>query len=141
MSKALRCVVDTNVFISAALNAGSLPNRVVTHVIEEGLLLLSEATIIELRTRLALPKFDPYQSAEKRRRFGAFIESQGERVKVDSVVTDSSDPADNPFLALALDGNADYIVTGDKKHLLPLHPYRGIPVLSPRTFAEAVGLL
>ena len=133
-------MVDTNVLISAALSAQGLPNRVVAYVVERGQLLCSDATLHELDTRLKRPKFERYLSAERRERYVAFIQDHSEPVTVETVVTDSPDPDDNPFLALALDGKADYIVSGDKKHLLPLHPYRGIPVLSPREFAREVGI-
>ena len=45
-----------------------------------------------------------------------------------SVVAD--DPDDDIFLALALDGRADLIVTGDR-HLLDLKSFRGIPIVRP----------
>jgi uncharacterized protein len=43
------------------------------------------------------------------------------------------DPKDDKFLELAIDGNADYIVTGDAD-LLVLHPFRGIQILKPKDF-------
>ena len=129
-----RCVIDTNVLISAVLNDRGLPARVVAHVIETGWLLASDATLFELRSRVSQPRkrhshsfknsskwpfgtplFDPYQSPEGRERFVGFIESRSRRVVTESVVTDSADPDDNPFLVLALDGRADVIVSGDKK--------------------------
>lgn len=42
-------------------------------------------------------------------------------------------PKDNKFLELAIAGNADCIVTGDKD-LLVLHPFRGIKIISPSDF-------
>ena len=50
-----------------------------------------------------------------------------------SQVTECRDPKDDKFLALALDGSADVIIAGDED-LLVLHPWRGIPILSPREF-------
>lgn len=135
-----RCVVDTNVLISAALSSQSLPNRVVAYIVEAGRLLCSPSTLHELRTRLARPKFERYLSAEERERFVTFIAATGEDVTVTTEIADSPDPDDNVFLALALDGKADCIVTGDAKHLLPLHPFRGIPIWSPRKFAREVGI-
>ncbi len=135
-----RCVIDTNVVISAVLKPESLPARVVAYAFGEGALLVSDALLGELRTRLARPKFDRYVSAADREQLVALLARRGTRTAVTTVVTDSPDPDDNAVLALALDGRADVIVTGDRKHLLPLHPYRGIPVLSPRDFAERVGV-
>ena len=37
---------------------------------------------------------------------------------------------DNRILECALEGEADYIVSGDKRHILPLKEYEGIEVLS-----------
>jgi predicted nucleic acid-binding protein len=50
-----------------------------------------------------------------------------------------ADAADAKILACAVAGKADAIVTGDKKHLLPLKRYRGIPIVSPAEFLEQIG--
>jgi len=42
--------------------------------------------------------------------------------------------SDNRFLECAVAGRADLIVTGDRKHLLPLGAFRGIPIVSPAEF-------
>ncbi|NBC33359.1 MAG: hypothetical protein GVY13_11850 [Alphaproteobacteria bacterium] len=44
---------------------------------------------------------------------------------------------DDVFLAVALAGKADALVTGDRD-LLVLHPFRGIPILSPRAFLDVM---
>jgi len=49
-------------------------------------------------------------------------------------IADSPDPDDNKFLEVAVECDADYLITGDKKHLLPLHPYRNIQILQPHDF-------
>lgn len=48
----------------------------------------------------------------------------------------SPDMADNAILACAIDGKADVIVTGDKKHLLSLDEFQGIPIITPRQFVD-----
>jgi putative PIN family toxin of toxin-antitoxin system len=45
------------------------------------------------------------------------------------------DPKDNQFLALTLACAADVLVSSDAD-LLVLHPWRGIPVLSPQEFLK-----
>ncbi len=47
--------------------------------------------------------------------------------------SDCRDPKDNPFLALAIDGKADLLISGDKD-LQVLHPYQGIPIISPSEY-------
>jgi predicted nucleic acid-binding protein len=46
-------------------------------------------------------------------------------------------PCDNKFLACALDGRADAIVSGDH-HLLALRRFRDIPILTARQFLDHV---
>jgi predicted nucleic acid-binding protein len=58
-------------------------------------------------------------------------------VPVSSVVTDSPDPNDNPFLALALDAGASLLLASDP-HLCQLHPWRGIPILTPAALVAAL---
>ena len=45
-----------------------------------------------------------------------------------------ADPDDEMILECALAAEADYIVSGDKRHLLPLRQFRGIPIVSPPDF-------
>jgi len=51
----------------------------------------------------------------------------------------SLDPKDDIFLALAVDGRADFIVSGDKKHLLALGSHQGIPIIAPAEFLSRMG--
>ena len=44
------------------------------------------------------------------------------------------DPDDEMILECALAAEADYIVSGDKKHLLALRQFQGIPIVSPAEF-------
>ena len=44
--------------------------------------------------------------------------------------------ADNLVLELAIIGNCDVLVTGDKKHLLPLNPFHGITIEPPSHFLK-----
>lgn len=57
-----------------------------------------------------------------------------ERVEPANSVHECLDPKDDKYLALAAAGNADVIVSSDLHHLLSMHPWRGIPILSPADF-------
>ena len=46
-------------------------------------------------------------------------------------------PNDDMFLEVAVNGLADYLVTGDAD-LLALHPFRGVAVLTPADFLALV---
>ena len=51
----------------------------------------------------------------------------------------TADPFDEMVLECALAAGAEAIVSGDKKHLLVLGSFRGIPILSPGDFLKRVG--
>ena len=48
-----------------------------------------------------------------------------------------NDTADNRYLECALEGAADYVVSGDQD-LLDLHEHSGIRIVSPRVFLETL---
>ncbi len=48
---------------------------------------------------------------------------------------------DNVVLETALMGGCDVLVTGDKKHLLPLSPFQGIIIESPTHFLKRLDFL
>ena len=50
----------------------------------------------------------------------------------------STDPDDDKVLECAIVGGATHIVTGDRRHLLPLGKYQGIPLISARDFLTLV---
>ncbi len=45
------------------------------------------------------------------------------------------DPKDNMYLEVAVEGQADFVITGDSD-LLILHPFRGIPIITPSAFLK-----
>jgi predicted nucleic acid-binding protein len=57
---------------------------------------------------------------------------------VTSIVEASADPNDNFILALAKDGKADYIVTGDKPGLLNLESFENIPIVRLQVFLDII---
>lgn len=50
-----------------------------------------------------------------------------------------NDPRDDPILAAAVAAKADYLVTGDRAHLLPIGEYAGIRIVSPSAFLQILG--
>ena len=64
--------------------------------------------------------------------------NRGKSVDISTQVDACRDPDDNILLALAVDGKADTIVSGDKD-LLELNPFRGIPIIKPAEFLARWG--
>ena len=134
MSK-LRFVIDTNVFISAAISPHGKPNQVVFEAIRRGILLASMETFEELTTRLQRPKFLKYITLEKRDAFIQFIRDKSQFIAITEKITACTDPDDDMFLEVAMNGQADYIITGNIKDFPP-SPFRGLPILRPAEFLE-----
>jgi len=130
-----RYVVDSNVLISAALSPKGKSRTVLTHIIAESCLIFCEETFAELATRLMRPKFDKWVSAESRYAFLEELAEFADWVDIESQTMGCRDKEDDKFLEKALIGQADAIITGDKD-LLVMHPFEGIPIVSPNDWLE-----
>jgi putative PIN family toxin of toxin-antitoxin system len=130
-----RWVIDTNTLISSLLLRESVPAQAVKKALETGDLLVSDATLEELATVLSRPKFDKYLSSTDRKNFFSLLSRVAIRVEIIREINACRDPKDDKFLTAAVNGNADALVTGDED-LLQLHPFLGIPILTPKKFLE-----
>jgi putative PIN family toxin of toxin-antitoxin system len=130
-----RIVADTNSLVSRLLLPESVPAKAVRKAVNDGQLLISDATLEELADVLSRPKFDPYVSVEDRQEFIRVLNRVAEWVDIISPVKACRDPKDDKFLEVAINGDADLIMTGDKD-LLALHPYRGVQIVTPRKYIE-----
>ena len=130
-------VIDTNVFVSAALAKRSIPRFVVEEAIanQDIVCLVSFDTITELKNTLFDDKFNRYVSIVDRISFLNSYLISAIHISITEKVNDCRDLRDNKFLEVAVSGNADLIITGDKD-LLELNPYRSIEILTPRDFLE-----
>ena len=129
----MRFVLDTNLLISAALFAQSVPRRTFDQALQRGTLLTSEACLAELNQVLHRPKFARYLTPFEADLFINQYSLIAELVVVTSSLPDCRDPKDNKFLELAIDGQATCLISGDQD-LLVLHPYREIQILTPAEF-------
>jgi putative PIN family toxin of toxin-antitoxin system len=132
----MRIVVDTGVFISAALKAQTAPNIAVHRAVEHGLLLKSLATEAELMDVIDRP-YLARLIAPAARVYVVALMARSEMVAITKQITECRDPKDDKFLELAVNGGADFIITGDND-LLVLNPFRDIMIVAPATFVQAV---
>lgn len=137
-SEPKRIVLDTNVLISAAIYAQSLAAQSVTLAFAFGKVYRSQETFLEFKTVLNRSKFDPYfvDNTVTRAMFLSLYGKHSVEVAVTHTCTDCIDPKDNMFLSLALSAGAAILVSGDQKHLIPMHPYRGIAILLATDFVQ-----
>jgi len=136
MQTRARIVVDTNVLVSRLILPQSLPAQALRRAELEAHLLISEATMYKLADALSRARFDRYVSPEDRNSFLQRLGQIAEFVPIVQLVRECRDPRDDKFLEVALNGQADVILTGDAD-LLAMHPWRGIAILSPGEYLRS----
>ena len=130
----MRIVVDTNVFVSAALKDKSLPSIALHLATQRAVLLKSAATEAQLLDVIARPYLAPLIAPATLDWFRQLM-AKAELVTITESIAACRDPTDDKFLELAVSGHADCILTGDAD-LLVLNPFRGIPIVNPSTFVQ-----
>jgi putative PIN family toxin of toxin-antitoxin system len=142
MSRAPRVVLDTNVVLSALVFAhGRL--IAVRNAWHAGLCipLVSRATAAELVRTLAYPKFRlaPEEQRELLADYLPYCTTVRMPVKPPKTPA-CRDPADLPFLQLALAGKAEHLVTGDRD-LLALANRFTCAIIEPEAWLQTLAKL
>lgn len=131
----LRVLLDTNVFLSALLFGGDLARLVSLWQKDEFLYLLTRPILDEYLRALAYPKFqltDTEIKALVEEDLLPFVEVvQEAKLQVPRL----KDRDDEKFLAAALGGRADILVTGDKV-LLEVKKIGKAVIETPREFLK-----
>jgi putative PIN family toxin of toxin-antitoxin system len=136
-----RAVLDSSVLVSAFLT----PHGSVVRLLRDPArrLCLSDAILTETaETLLAKSKLRRYAAYadEDVHDFVRWLLTQAEMVTdVPVLRVVLNDPKDDPIIAAAVAAKADYLITGDRAHLLPIGEYRGIRIISPRAFLDILG--
>ena len=138
-----RVVLDTSTLVSAALRTDSIPHQALLEAFRSWDVCTSEETLAELGRVLEREKFDRYLPRRRRLEFVALIRRRSpvfavEEAHVQAVRPPCRDPLDDKFLALALSAEADVVISSDEE-LLVLHPWRGIPIVTPMGFLSWLG--
>ncbi len=134
-----RVVLDANQYVSSLLKLHSNPAKIVRLAYVGDLtLLLSPAILDELQRGLSYPKIKKLhrRTPEEIERFLRTLDKIAfmtpELLSVSAIV---DDPSDNIYLACAVEGSADFIVSGDH-HLTDLKTFSGIPIVNPAIFLK-----
>jgi putative PIN family toxin of toxin-antitoxin system len=130
-----RIVIDTNVYVSRLLRETSVPGRAVGRAWREAITLVSSDTLDELREVLRRQKLARYFQPAKLDPFLAQVLELALYVRNPPSIRACRDPRDNKFLEVAVHGQADLILTGDRD-LLDLNPFRRIAILTPAEYLE-----
>ncbi len=133
----IRVVLDANIFVSTVLKSHSNPARVFQLAKEGKVILISSKDIFsEVEAVLLYPKLrklhhrTPKEISEFVKRATRVSYIVPDRTKILEI---KDDPADNKYLTAAIEGRADFIVSGDR-HLKDIKTFRGIRIIDPSTF-------
>jgi putative PIN family toxin of toxin-antitoxin system len=134
----MRAVVDTSVLVRAVIRPTGAAGPVLMRLRRgDYSLLYAQSLLEELVDVLNRPRIrDKYGlTDEDIQAVVGLILLRGEAVEPQERVAACRDPRDDKFLEVAVAGEADAIVTADQD-LLELHPFAGIPILSPAAFLQ-----
>jgi putative PIN family toxin of toxin-antitoxin system len=127
-----KVVLDTNVTISALFWEGN--PRKIYDLVRQGqlIMLLSDNMEREFIRVLGYEKFG--LSPQEIMPFLRNLRNHARHVETKSEVdVVTADPTDNIFLECALDGGADFLISGDR-HLLDIKVYKGINIVRASEF-------
>jgi hypothetical protein len=137
----IRAVLDANVIVSAVLTSAGIPAQILDAWRTERFTLLVSSPILEEVARvLEYPRIARLHHWPRAKIRGFVAELAYLGIVTPGEITLNivrNDPADNRYLECAVEGAADYLVSGDQD-LLDLHEHGGIRIVSPKTFFEVL---
>ena len=132
----IRACIDTNVWISGILYSGP-PADIIELAFKKKFQLVLSNFILEELQRNLIKKFEVAPSSAKKLIFRiaqiADVYEPSGNVKI---VPDMH--SDNLILETAMLGKSKYLVTGDRKHLLPLKCFHNIKIIEPNLFLSLI---
>jgi putative PIN family toxin of toxin-antitoxin system len=135
----LKIVLDTNVLISGIITSHGPAAKIIEAVQAGRLILCTSANLLQEFSEVILrPKM-----LRKYSELGIHADALLDYLRANAILVSgiptqaviAADPDDDYVIACAIDGEADYIISGDR-HLLELESLNKILIVSPREFVE-----
>ena len=139
---AVRLVLDTNVLVSSLIRKDTPPYLLYRAWRHQRFDILTSAhQLAEIEDVLARPRLQKYVSLEEAQEMVRGLQTEAEQVDADTnEVAYSPDPDDNHILAIAIAGQANYVVSGDRAVMLFLADVEGIPIITARQAVDILDL-
>lgn len=126
----MRVVLDANVLISGVFWTGA-PFRVLEAWVQDEIQVLASPAILREYSEVLRELGGKKKNLRLADAWIIHVFNQAILIDVRSSFRSCRDPDDDMYLACAIDGGADAIVSGDKD-LLALDAFNGIPIVTPR---------
>ena len=129
----LRVLCDTNILVSAFI-AGGPPSRVVESAIDGRIDLLIASPVIDELERVLTVKLG-LNRGRVNEITTLLNELASSRLPPPSTTPPpiTGDPDDDLILTCAVEGSVDVLVSGDRRHLLPVGEYKGVRIVTAQT--------
>lgn len=139
-----KAVLDSSVLVSAFLTPGGTSAALLVRARHGAFSLACSTEILDETARALLrsKNRDRYRyEPETVRRFCALLTTLAELVHdlPDLTGVVPLDSKDDMVVATAVAAGADYLVTGDRRHLISLGQYERICIVTPRLFLDELG--
>ena len=140
----IRAVLDTNVLVSALLTPNGPPAKILELALEGRLrIIISPAIIREIGLVFQYPRLK--KTMQKHRLSAEEVEEAILKILKVAIITAgekiiqgvSRDPADDLILSCAAEGQADFVISGDKD-LTELGSFEGIRIMEPANFLQLI---
>ena len=128
----MKVVIDTNIWIGYLL--GSLLQGMDEKILSKEIkVVVSDERLKEISEVSSRPKFKNIFTAKRIKELFSLLDSYAIVVSPSQKVNVCRDGKDNFLLEVAIEGEADYLVTGDED-LLVLDPFRNTKIVKPKDF-------
>jgi uncharacterized protein len=127
-----RVLCDTNVLVSAFI-AGGPPSRVIEAAIDGRIEFVLADPVLDELERVLSTKLG-FHANRLREVTTLLSELASARVAVPSTTPEpiTGDPDDDVILACGVDAGVEIVVSGDRRHLLPVGEYSGVRIVTPQ---------
>ena len=128
----MRIIIDTNVLVSAAIADGN-PENVINFIVAKDKWdwIVSETILNEYKEVLKRPKLKLTDAVKQK--WLNMVEEAPTKIKVQVEVFFPRDRKDEKFLACAIDGDVDFLITGDRD-------FEEMQTLLPKTIIVSVAV-
>jgi len=131
----MRVVIDTGILIAALITRDTPPDKIYQAWREQRFeLVTSDWQLEELRRVSRYPKLRKFLQPIEAGNLVNGLRHQALLLNDLPNVEISADPDDNPLLAMAIAGEADYLVSGDKRDVLSLKKVGKTRIVTARRF-------
>ena len=139
----MRVVIDTNLLVTYLISHRDPMATIIDDHLAQGdfAMLSSPELLAELDRALSYPRLQKFYDKDTRLRFVALIAQLAEMQDLpDEIPAISRDPDDDKFIACAIAGRADFLISGDQD-LLTLERVGDVRIITARELLEILTAL